>query len=117
VADGKDPRQGQDVLDAAEIGYTWLAERAQRTPVNTEAKFLLLRHAFQTWRCYRVTLKTDERNTARGARSNAWGRISTACCARSSRPPTAAAQHRVLHDPGERMAEVERRLQSKLQQR
>ena len=62
-APGKDPRPGQDVLDAAEIGYTWLAERVQRTAVNTEAKLLLLRHAFQTWRCFRVTLKTDERNT------------------------------------------------------
>ena len=60
--EGKDPRPGQDVLDAAEIGYTWLAERAQRTAVNTEAKLLLLRHAFGTWRCFRVTLKTDERN-------------------------------------------------------
>jgi RimJ/RimL family protein N-acetyltransferase len=60
--EGKDPRPGQDVLDAAEIGYTWLAERAQRMAVNTEAKLLLLRHAFGTWRCFRVTLKTDERN-------------------------------------------------------
>jgi RimJ/RimL family protein N-acetyltransferase len=60
--EGKDPRPGEDVLDAAEIGYTWLAERVQRTAVNTEAKLLLLRHAFETWRCFRVTLKTDERN-------------------------------------------------------
>ena len=59
---GADPRPGEDVLDAAEIGYTWLAEKAQRTAVNTEAKLLLLRHAFETWRCFRVTLKTDERN-------------------------------------------------------
>ena len=57
-----DPRAGQDVLDAAEIGYTWLAQSVQRTAVNTETKLLLLRHAFETWRCYRVTLKTDERN-------------------------------------------------------
>ena len=61
--EGRDPRHGEDVLDAAEIGYTWLAERVQRTAVNTEAKLLLLRHAFETWRCFRVTLKTDERNT------------------------------------------------------
>jgi RimJ/RimL family protein N-acetyltransferase len=58
----QDPRAGEDVLDAAEIGYTWLAERVQRTPVNTEAKLLMLQHAFETWRCFRVTLKTDERN-------------------------------------------------------
>jgi N-acetyltransferase len=59
---GKDPRPDQDILDACEIGYTWLAPRAQRTPVNTEAKLLLLGHAFETWSCFRVTIKTDERN-------------------------------------------------------
>jgi len=59
---GADPRPFGDVLDAAEIGYTWLAPRAQRTPVNTEAKLLMLRHAFEEWKCFRVTLKTDERN-------------------------------------------------------
>ncbi|MGZ6124819.1 MAG: GNAT family N-acetyltransferase, partial [Myxococcales bacterium] len=65
---GAEPRPGQDVLDAAEIGYTWLAEKAQRTAVNTEAKLLLLRHAFESWACFRVTLKTDERNArSRGA--------------------------------------------------
>jgi RimJ/RimL family protein N-acetyltransferase len=34
----------------------------QLTPVNTEAKYLLLRHAFETWRVQRVSLKTDARN-------------------------------------------------------
>jgi RimJ/RimL family protein N-acetyltransferase len=66
--EGSDPRPGEDVLDAAEIGYTWLAEKVQRTALNTESKLLLLRHAFATWRCHRVTLKTDERNLrSRGA--------------------------------------------------
>jgi RimJ/RimL family protein N-acetyltransferase len=46
----------------AEIGATWLAPSAQRTPVNTEAKYLMLRHAFEVWRVQRVTLKTDARN-------------------------------------------------------
>lgn len=59
---GVDPRPGQDVLDGAEIGYTWIAPAWQRTAVNTEAKLLMLQHAFETWRCFRVTLKTDERN-------------------------------------------------------
>lgn len=59
---GVDPRSGQEVLDAAEIGYTWLAQRAQRTPINTEAKLLMLAHTFDAWRCRRVTLKTDARN-------------------------------------------------------
>jgi N-acetyltransferase len=48
--------------DAVEIGYTWLAASAQRTPANTEAKLLMLAHAFDTWRVHRVQLKTDVRN-------------------------------------------------------
>lgn len=48
--------------DAVEIGYTWLAHSAQRTRCNTEAKYLLLRHAFDTWQVHRVSLRTDERN-------------------------------------------------------
>jgi len=44
---------------AAAIGYTWLAKSVQRTPVNTEAKLLLLTHAFQTWQLHRVELITD----------------------------------------------------------
>lgn len=47
---------------AAAIGYTWLAKRAQRTPINTEAKLLLLTHAFETWKCLRVELITDVLN-------------------------------------------------------
>ncbi|MFJ4846849.1 GNAT family N-acetyltransferase [Streptomyces sp. NPDC088733] len=46
----------------AEIGSTWLSASAQRTPCNTEAKLLLLTHAFETWGVLRVTLKTDARN-------------------------------------------------------
>ena len=45
-----------------EIGWTWLAPEAQRTPVNTEAKYLMLRHAFETLGAVRLQLKTDERN-------------------------------------------------------
>ncbi len=47
---------------AAAIGYTWLAKSAQRTPINTEAKLLLLTHAFETWSCLRVELITDVLN-------------------------------------------------------
>jgi RimJ/RimL family protein N-acetyltransferase len=45
-----------------EIGGTWLAPSAQRTAINTEAKLLMLTHAFETWRVHRVSLKTDARN-------------------------------------------------------
>src|SRR6266849_3624435 len=46
----------------AEIGSTWIAPAWQRTSVNTEAKFLMLRHAFEVWQCIRVELKTDALN-------------------------------------------------------
>ena len=45
-----------------EIGWTWLARAVQRTPVNTECKYLLLRHAFETLSAIRVQIKTDSRN-------------------------------------------------------
>ena len=46
----------------AEIGWTWIGPRWQRTAVNTEAKLLMLRHAFEDWGCLRVELKTDVLN-------------------------------------------------------
>jgi RimJ/RimL family protein N-acetyltransferase len=46
-----------------EIGWTWLGQRWQRTALNTEAKLLLLRHAFDAWGCARVEWKTDALNT------------------------------------------------------
>ncbi len=45
-----------------EIGWTWVAREWQRTAVNTEAKYLLQRHAFETLGCMRVELKTDSLN-------------------------------------------------------
>ena len=45
-----------------EIGSTWIAPAWQRTAVNTEAKYLMLRHAFEVWNCFRVELKTDALN-------------------------------------------------------
>ena len=48
--------------DEVEIGGTWLSTAAQRTGVNTEAKLLLLTHAFDVWRVQRVAICTDERN-------------------------------------------------------
>jgi N-acetyltransferase len=53
-------------IDAAnrrvEIGATWIAKPWQRTAINTEAKYLMLRHAFETLGCIRVELKTDAVN-------------------------------------------------------
>lgn len=56
------PRHGRGFPDACEIGYTWLSRDAIRTPANTEAKLLMLRHAFESWGVLRVCLHTDIRN-------------------------------------------------------
>jgi N-acetyltransferase len=45
-----------------EIGSTWIMPAWQRTAVNTEAKYVMLRHAFEVWQCMRVELKTDALN-------------------------------------------------------
>lgn len=47
---------------SVEIGWTWLGSSARRTAVNTECKFLLLRHAFESLGAIRVQLKTDAKN-------------------------------------------------------
>jgi RimJ/RimL family protein N-acetyltransferase len=46
-----------------EIGWTWIGRKWQRTAINTEAKYLMLRHAFDEMDCLRVELKTDALNT------------------------------------------------------
>ena len=53
---------GRTTPDACEIGYTWLTRSALRTAANTEAKLLMLTHAFETWQVLRVCLHTDARN-------------------------------------------------------
>ena len=45
-----------------EIGWTWINPKWQRTAINTEAKLLMLTHAFEVWDCLRVELKTDSNN-------------------------------------------------------
>jgi RimJ/RimL family protein N-acetyltransferase len=56
------PDRPADVPHVADIGWTWLAASAQGTGVNTEAKFLMLRHAFESWRVFRVAIKVDAPN-------------------------------------------------------
>ncbi len=59
---GNRHQRGPERPDVVEIGATWLAAPAQRTPINTEAKLLMLTHAFDHWRVHRVSLMTDARN-------------------------------------------------------
>jgi RimJ/RimL family protein N-acetyltransferase len=57
------PRHGRrTVPDACEIGYSWLSREAIRTAANTEAKLLMLTHAFEAWQVLRVSFHTDARN-------------------------------------------------------
>jgi N-acetyltransferase len=56
------PSHGRTTPDACEIGYTWYAPSAIRTSANTESKFLMLQHAFELWKVWRVCFHTDVRN-------------------------------------------------------
>ena len=60
--DGNLHQRGAERPDVVEIGWTWLHADAQRTAINTEAKLLMLTHAFETWRVHAVKLNTDARN-------------------------------------------------------
>ena len=55
-------RYRRTLPDAAEIGYTWLSATAVRTGANTEAKLLLLTHAFEHWKVFRICFHSDMRN-------------------------------------------------------
>lgn len=59
---GSEQRRRSDP-DVVSIGYTWLHPSAQRTPVNTEAKILMMTHAFERWGVRALRLQTDARNT------------------------------------------------------
>ena len=59
---GNPHQRGGHLPDVVEIGWTWLAPDAQRTGINTEAKLLMLTHAFESWLVHRVCLRTDRRN-------------------------------------------------------
>ena len=56
------PSHGRTTPDACEIGYTWLTQSAIRTGANTEAKLLMLTHAFEVWHVLRACFHTDARN-------------------------------------------------------
>jgi RimJ/RimL family protein N-acetyltransferase len=55
-------RYGRILPDAAEIGYSWLSASAVRTGANTESKLLLLTHAFEYWKVFRICFHSDMRN-------------------------------------------------------
>ena len=59
---GNPHQRGESLPDVVEIGWTWLAPEAQRTGINTEAKLLMLTHAFESLMVHRVSFRTDSRN-------------------------------------------------------
>jgi RimJ/RimL family protein N-acetyltransferase len=70
------PSHGRTTPDACEIGYTWYAPSAIRTSANTESKFLMLQHAFEVWKVWRVCFHTDVRNDrSRAALERIGGRL------------------------------------------
>jgi RimJ/RimL family protein N-acetyltransferase len=70
------PRRGRHAVDVCEIGYTWYTRSAIRTAANTEAKLLMLTHAFETWGALRVCFHTDVRNSrSRAALERIGGRF------------------------------------------
>lgn len=69
-------RHGRGLPDGCEIGYTWLTSSAIRTPANTEAKMLMLTHAFESRQMLRVCFHTDMRNErSRAALARIGGRF------------------------------------------
>jgi RimJ/RimL family protein N-acetyltransferase len=64
-----------------EIGGTWYAPEFQRTGVNTECKYLMLKYAFEMMGCIRVQFKADVRNERSCAPSSGWARYGKECCA------------------------------------
>ncbi len=62
LAPGAQPVARVGPIDRASIGHTWIGPDAQRTPVNTEAKLLMLGHAFDVWGVRAVRIQTDARN-------------------------------------------------------
>jgi RimJ/RimL family protein N-acetyltransferase len=61
------------VPSVAEIGGTWLRRSAQGRDINTEAKYVMLSEAFDTWSAHRVSFQTDERNARSRAAIEALG--------------------------------------------
>ena len=85
------PHFGNHVYDACEIGYTWLTASAIRTPVNTEAKLLMMTHAFEAWQVLRVCFHTDLRNKrSAAALERIGGKFEGIPCDRIAWPPTAS---------------------------
>lgn len=108
---------GRTTPDACEIGYTWLTAPAIRTAANTEAKLLMLTHAFEVWHVLRVSFHTDARNErSRAALERIGGRFEGILRAHrlaADFTPRDSVRYSIL--VGE-WREVKRRLEERLEQ-
>lgn len=80
-----------------EIGGTWYGAAYQRTGVNTECKYLLLRHAFEAWGCMRVQLKTDLNNVRSQAAIERIGALREGVLRNHMIRPDGAFRHSVIY--------------------
>ena len=85
--------------DACMIGYTWLGASAQRTACNTEAKLLMLSHAFETWACTGSRSVSTRVTIARGWRSTSRSQARGSPASRANRRRRHDPRLRVLLDP------------------
>jgi RimJ/RimL family protein N-acetyltransferase len=100
-----------------EIGWTWLGRAWQRTPLNTECKYLLLRHAFEVLDCLRVEFKTDALNSRSRAALQRIGAVEEGTLRQHMIAPSGRLRDTVYYSilNGE-WPEVKRRLELKLAQ-
>lgn len=80
-----------------EIGGTWYGHAYQRSAVNTECKYLLLRHAFEVWHCIRVQLKTDLNNARSQAAIERIGAVREGVLRNHMIRPDGTARHSVIY--------------------
>jgi RimJ/RimL family protein N-acetyltransferase len=98
-----------------EIGWTWVAREWQRTAVNTEAKLLMLSHAFEAWGCHRVEFKTDSRNEQSRAALTRLGAVEEGTFRNHMVMPDGAHRHSVYFSViAEEWAALRERLQERL---
>jgi len=86
---GSESLQRRDRPDVASIGYTWLEPSAQRSPVNTEAKLLMMSHAFEQWGPGRSGSRPTPATSGRAGPSSAWAAPWTGSSGPTGPPPTA----------------------------
>jgi RimJ/RimL family protein N-acetyltransferase len=101
-----------------EIGWTWIARPWQRTPINTEAKYLMLRHAFESWGCIRVELRTNALNARSRAAIERIGAKYEGCLRNHMILPTGTIRDTVCYSIIEsEWPEARRELEQKLEAR